>query len=131
MISSFVYPYKGEVTSYQAHVTLFPRGISLVFLGGDAHIGTLILAEARPSLKTPQAWSASSSVINRLGHLDEIPLRRNAERLAGRFRIPVAITGGIHVDGLSRQGIEDIQIEVDTVFKELEDKIIQIRQSEL
>ena len=58
------------------------RDLLVVLTGGDApHVDSVIAAAPRPSLRGV-GMSATSNVINRNGHYDEVPGRRVAERLA-------------------------------------------------
>lgn len=72
------------------------------------HIGSVILAVPRPSLKDPSTTSSTSSVLNRPGHLDERPGRSLAEKLAAVLGCNVALACGIHYDDLTPADIEDI-----------------------
>ena len=72
------------------------------------HIGSVILAVPRPSLKDPSTTSSTSSVLNRPGHLDERPGRNLAEKLAAKLRCNVALACGIHYDDLTPVNLEDI-----------------------
>ena len=74
-----------EVGGVTIRLTLQQVGRDLLVLltgGGDApHVGSVIAAAPRPSLRGV-GMSATSNVINRSGHYDEVPGRRVAERLA-------------------------------------------------
>ena len=73
-----------EVGGVMIRLTLQQVGRDLLVLltGGDApHVGSVIAAAPRPSLRGV-GMSATSNVINRSGHCDEVPGRRVAERLA-------------------------------------------------
>ena len=81
---------------------------ALVLTGGDRpHVGAVVCAEARPSLRGEGA-SATSSVINRIGHKDEVPARRMAEAVAAATASAVSCTCGIHVDGAQAADIEAV-----------------------
>lgn len=114
---------KTEDIEYHAQVTRLDRGVAIVVGGGMSHVGTLILAEPRPSLRGDGSRSATSSVINRLGHLDEDPLRENAERLAARLDAPVVVTGGIHVDDIAPERISMVRTDCDRLFRAIEDSL--------
>ena len=58
------------------------RDLLVLLTGGDApHVGSVIAAAPRLSLRG-DGISATSCIINRSGHYDEVPGRRVAERLA-------------------------------------------------
>lgn len=66
--------------------------------GGDSpHIGSVVLAEPRPSL-SGAGMSATSSVLNRIGHKDEAIARGIAERLTAHLDTVVCCVCGIHKD---------------------------------
>lgn len=112
---------KTDDIEYRAQVTRLDQGIAIVLGGGVSHIGTVILAEPRPSLQEDDRRSATSSVINRIGHLDEEPVRKNAERLAASLNVPVVVTGGIHVDDIAPERIASVLTDCDRLFQEIED----------
>ncbi len=76
--------------------------------GSRAHIGSVVFAVVRPSLRDPDITSSTASVLNRPGHRDEWPARRIAEDFSSRLKTNVAVLCGIHYDGLDREQIEDV-----------------------
>lgn len=73
-----------EVGGVMIRLTLqqVSRDLLVLLTGGDApHVGSVIAAAPHPSLRGV-GMSATSNVINRSGHYDEVPGRRVAERLA-------------------------------------------------
>ena len=62
--------------------------------GDEPHIGSVVLTEARASL-TGEGTSATSSVLNRLGHKDEFVARTVAETLAAALDTTVCCICGI------------------------------------
>ncbi|MCD7763328.1 MAG: hypothetical protein LUI14_09065 [Lachnospiraceae bacterium] len=72
-----------------------------------AHIGSAVMATARPSL-TGEGRSATSSVLNRMGHKDEEIARRIAESVAAKLDCTVVCTCGIHIDGISPEQIQQV-----------------------
>lgn len=82
----------------------------VILAGGTRpHIGSLVLASPRPSLNDPARASATSSVLNRPGHLDERPGRALAERLAAALGCHVALACGIHYDRLDAPAIARVE----------------------
>ena len=67
--------------------------------GSRAHIGSVVFAVVRPSLRDPDITSSTASVLNRPGHQDEWDgLPRNfhpASRQMWRFCAPSTMTGWI------------------------------------
>lgn len=73
--------------------------------GDEPHIGSVVLAEARASL-TGEGTSATSSVLNRLGHKDEFVARTVAETLAAELNTTVCCICGIHKDNATPEDIQ-------------------------
>lgn len=74
--------------------------------GGDRpHIGCTVLAIPRKSLTGNGEVSCTSSVLNVTGHKDEAVCRYIAERIAVKEEAVVACSGGIHVDGITKEQI--------------------------
>lgn len=85
-----------------------------------AHVGSAVMAVARPSL-TGEGISATSSVLNRPGHKDEAIARRLAEAVAAALNCAVVCTCGIHIDGISKEQIQKIL----NACQELEGRILE------
>ncbi len=118
-MDQFRHEKKTEKVNYEAHITRMDRGVVVAIGGGESHIGTLILAEPRPSLTGDGSMSATSSVLNRIGHLDEGPLRKNAEMLAARLNQPVVVTGGIHLETIEKDTINEVFNDCKIFFEEI------------
>lgn len=78
----------------------------VISIGGSdvPHIGSVVLAEPRPSLRGA-GLSATSSVLNRAGHKDEAIARPVAETLAARLDTVVCCVCGIHKNDASTEDI--------------------------
>ena len=72
--------------------------------------------QPRPSLAGDGKVSATSSVLNVVGHKDEALCRYLAERAAAVHRCNAVCTGGFHVDNMTGAQIEELLAAV----KELE-----------
>ncbi|MCD8014770.1 MAG: hypothetical protein LUG99_16675 [Lachnospiraceae bacterium] len=88
--------------------------------GKNGHIGSAVMAAARPSL-TGDGISATSSVLNRLGHKDEEIARQIAETVAAHQNCTVVCTCGIHIDHIRPEEIREIL----DACRELEEEIIE------
>lgn len=92
--------------------------VLLLLTGGEApHIGSVVAASPRPSL-TGVGTAATSSVINRLGHYDEIPARRCAETLAAALGVEVVCACGIHTEHAGRAVIDSILAACDGLARD-------------
>ncbi len=79
-----------------------------VWGGTKPHIGSVAVAQTRPSLKDPRRSSATSSVINLPGHKDDIVSRMFAERISSAMNTCCIVTAGIHVDNASDEELSKI-----------------------
>ena len=94
--------------------------VFLLLVGGKVpHIGLVVVASPRPSL-TGIGRAATSSVINRRGHYDEIPARRCAESLAAGLDVQVVCACGIHTDHADEAVIENIMATCDALTHDAE-----------
>lgn len=118
-MEQFIHKKSTDIILLEAHITRMDRGLVVAIGGGKSHVGTLILAEPRESLTGDGSISATSSVLNRTGHLDEVPLRKNAEMLATKLNQPVVVTGGIHLEEIDRDSILKIVEASDLFFMEI------------
>lgn len=82
---------------------------NITISGGDKpHIGSSVLAVPRLSLSGDKSISATSSVINMIGHKDEEICRYVAEKVCKLKNAVVLCSGGFHVDNISRDGINEV-----------------------
>ena len=97
-------PYKVE-----AQVTLIGSDLLVALYGGSKpHIGSVVVALPRPSLKDNKQMSSTSSVYNFLGHKDYVIAQRVAELLSSRLNKNVVVVAGIHIDRISKKGIAKV-----------------------
>ncbi len=84
-------------------------GVAILVWGGtQPHIGSVVIAQPRPSLTSKLKRSATSSVVNCLGHKDEAVARGIAEQTAARYEKTVVVTAGIHIDRMTRKDLAAI-----------------------
>ncbi len=79
-----------------------------VYGGTLPHIGSTVMAQARPSL-TGQGIGATSSVLNCVGHKDEAIARMFAERIAIHGNCTAVCACGIHLDSITEEQLAAIQ----------------------
>lgn len=88
----------------------------LVVEGGEKpHIGCTVLSIPRPSLRNPEEYSCTSSVLNVTGHKDEEICRYLAEKAAKKYHCTVVCTGGFHVDHIRPEQIEEIMRKIEKI----------------
>jgi hypothetical protein len=108
----------------EAGVRLIGEDLLVAIWGGERpHIGAVSVARPRPSLKDPEATSATASVICLLGHKEDELAKAASEVLAAALHTPVVVTAGIHWDDIEPEGIQQVirnsKILVDLILEEL------------
>lgn len=88
-----------ELTSMGEDYTLSVYG------GERPHVGSVVMAIARPSL-AGEGVSATSSVLNAVGHKDEAVARMFAEAAAKAKGCTAVCACGIHVDNITPEQLE-------------------------
>ena len=110
---------KEELSFTVIKLDLYPAGedVVAVLTGGEnPHVGCAVIAVPRLSLSGNGNISCTSSVINVIGHKDEVLCRRVAEELCNRFGVSVACTGGVHLDEINDAQIVQIQNAVERLI---------------
>ena len=91
--------------------------------GGECpHIGCTVLAILRPSLDGSGKMSSTASVLNVTGHKDEEECRYLAEKVSAGKKTTVVCTGGIHMDGITKEQIAEIVEAMQIIAGEIVDK---------
>jgi hypothetical protein len=99
-----------------------------VWGGTKPHIGSISVSAPRPGLKDNTIMSATSSIINLIGHKDEVVARKFSEQLAAKFNKNAIATAGIHIDDITENQINilmqnmtdlcrDIMIRLEDIIK--------------
>lgn len=97
------------VCSLTCRVMPMGKDYTVTVCGGTlSHVGSAVMAQARPSL-TGIGTSATSSVLNCIGHKDEAVARMFAERMAIRGNCTVVCVCGIHLDNITEGQLAGIQ----------------------
>jgi hypothetical protein len=92
--------------------------------GGDKpHIGAVSAAQSRPSLRDPNAISATASVLCFPSHKEDELAKAMSEVLAAVLDTKVVVTAGIHWDNITsggiRQVMENSKILVDLILEKI------------
>lgn len=94
----------------------------VIISGGDSpHIGCVTLSTPRPSLSDARVISATTSVLNLLGHKDDEVGRYVSHELSSRLNKNVVVTCGIHIDNITS---EEIKITINLI-KELTEILVE------
>lgn len=100
--------------------------------GGDKpHIGCTVQSVPRPSLTGNGTISATSSVLNLIGHKDEVLCRRLAEKLCRETGRVVVCTGGFHIDNMKPEQIDEVVKALDGLADEIVSGIAEAGYSPL
>jgi len=120
---SGAHPYK-----LSAEVTFVGNDLLVVISGGDKpHIGSVAVAQPRPSLRNRRVMSATSSVYNLPGHKDQVIAQRVAEVLSARFKCNVVVTAGFHLDDISEQGVKRVLENAEKLAQKIPPSLKQVK----
>ena len=107
-------------TILMASAAYVGEDILICVQGGERpHLGCVVQAVPRLSLKGDGKAGATSSVLNLTGHKDEFLCRRIAERVCRDTGKVVVCTGGFHLDGISEEAIREVLDAADRLLKKL------------
>lgn len=99
----------GSVCPLTCHAIRMGRDYTVTVCGGTLpHIGSTVMAQARPSL-TGEGISATSSVLNCLGHKEEAIARMFAEKIAVQGNCTAVCTCGIHLDAITKEQLAEVE----------------------
>lgn len=116
----------------QGLVQIIGNDILLSIWGGTRpHIGSVALAQPRPSLRNPKKWSSTSSDITIIGHKEDIIAKRISERLASVLRRNVIVTAGFHWDNLTNRDIKMVENISQKISDEVIKKIPALKRNEI
>ena len=76
--------------------------------GEKPHIGSVAAAIPRPSLEFPGKMSATSSVLNFVGHKDETVTKLFSERIAARMNRNCIAAAGIHIENATNEDVDSV-----------------------
>lgn len=79
-----------------------------VYGGTKPHIGSVAISMPRVSL-TKDAYSATTSSINCLGHKDDEIAKLFASKVATQLQCVVVCSCGIHIDNITNEQLQDIK----------------------
>lgn len=77
--------------------------------GTKPHIGCVTLSTPRSSLADPQTISATTSVLNCIGHKDDGVANYVSHTLSATLKTHVVVACGIHVDAITASEIDDVR----------------------
>jgi hypothetical protein len=112
---------KGRVKINMKAITVGEDLIVIISGGHRPHIGCVTLSTPRPSLLDSKVISATTSVLNLIGHKDDEVARYVSHELSSKLNKNVVVTCGIHLDKITA---EEIMITM-KLLKELTETLVQ------
>jgi len=107
-----------------AEVRIIGDDLMISIWGGTApHIGSIAVSLPRPSLSNDLKTSSTSSVINIIGHKDEIVARMFSEKISSRFNKNAIATAGIHIDQIIDDQLSIIMNNISDLCKDIINKL--------
>lgn len=111
----------------EASVRLIGKDLLVAIWGGEKpHIGAVSVAQPRPSLKDPNVTSATASVFCFAGHKEDELAKAASEILAAALNTQVVVTAGIHWDNISKEGIEKVIRNSETLVDLILEKVASL-----
>lgn len=93
--------------------------------GGDTpHIGAIALGIPRPSLQDENKISSSVSILTITGHKEDVIVQKAAKILASALNSTVVVSCGIHIDDISFNDIQDLDLFISNLIDELISKLL-------
>lgn len=124
MVTGFYRVSRGGL-ALEAQAAALDEGLTVTVGGGRSHVGSVAIAQPRPSLRGDGTVSCTCSVWNQLGHKDEAVARPIAERLCRALNAVVVVSAGVHLTGADAAQIE----MVERLAEELAEKILEDRKT--
>ena len=97
-----------------------------VWGGTKPHIGSISVSVPRPGLKDGTSMSSTPSVINLIGHKDEVVARKFSEQLAAKFNRNAIATAGVHIDDITENQINIIMQNITALCLDVINKLGEI-----
>ena len=97
-----------------------------VWGGTKPHIGSISVSVPRLGLQDNTTMSATSSIINLIGHKDEVVARKFSEQLAAKFNRNAIATAGVHIDDITENQINIIMQNITTLCLDVINKLGEI-----
>ena len=109
----------------RVHAEEMGDGLCVNICGGDrAHIGSVAIAEPRPSLTGDGSISATVSTYNCIGHKDGEVADAVAGALASRLNRRTVVVCGIHYGAVSPEMFEAIRTLTEQITNELASELL-------
>lgn len=124
MVRTRSFTFQDKEYQVQAEVLVCGEDLCVVFGGGgQPHIGAVALATPTESANNPGKQTITPSVIARPGHKEYQLALEAAELLSRALERSVAVTVGIHIDGITPELINKIVEEFHNLVADLAEVI--------
>lgn len=108
----------------EANAILVGKDLVVSIWGGTKpHIGAVAMAVPRPSLRSPDVTSSTSSILTRMGHKEDEIVKKVSEKLSSELGKVVVVAAGIHWDDATDYEIHTIRLACDELTFRLIDKV--------
>jgi gallate decarboxylase subunit D len=126
MIKTRSFLFEGREYQLQAEVISCGEDLCIVFSGGDQpHIGASALGVWTSSPNNPEKRTATPSVIAVPGHKESQLALAAAEMLSKSLERTVAVTVGIHIEGITPELIDRVVEEFHVFVADLSVSLIE------
>ena len=96
------------------------KDILLCVEGGEKpHVGCVVQAVPRLSLRGDGSRSTTASVLNLTGHKDEYLCRKLAEKVSGSLGVVTVCTGGFHIDNITKEQIKEVMQAAEEITEQI------------
>ena len=118
-----------EELRVRVHAEEMGTGLCVTVSGGDrAHIGSVAMAEPRPSLTGDGSGSATVSVHNWTGHKDGEVAEPLAQRIASRLGRRTVVVCGLHYEGADAVLFKKVEELTERIAAEIEEQFGEIKE---
>ena len=115
--------------NFKTHVincsaTQMGKDLNVSIYGGELpHIGAVALGIPRASLENENKISSSVSVLTITGHKEDVIVQKSAKILSSTLNCTVVVSCGIHIDNITFDDIQGLNLIVFDLVNELISKI--------
>lgn len=128
MIESRTFRYQDKEYRLQAEVVFCGEDLCILFSGGDRpHIGAAALGMWTGSANDPVRGTATASLMAVPGHKEGPLALAAAETLSRILERTVAVTVGIHIEGITPDLITRVEEEFQILVADLSEILLEIQ----
>jgi hypothetical protein len=106
-------------TKLHCRALMIGEDLTVLIEGGEAHVGSVAIGLPRPSLRSPDRLSATTSIFNVVGHKDDALSRPLADDLSAATDRTVVVVAGCHLPEITPTEIEEVLENLKAVSRRL------------